>query len=172
MDYWELDTVLLGWTRWKLCPISSTIRRVAQPEALSLTPCSYMSSRRCFPSSSTKVTSVRSTETRPLLGSAASRHVRSNSSTHGPVSLPSTRRVVAFGFFVSVIRNMLTVYCPPVPVPVALTSRPVTWGSFETSHPPPNALIRKTAEVIRRVRILTAACSSFRAALCAVMTSR
>src|SRR5271170_7578850 len=42
-------------------------------------------------------------------------------------------------------------------------------GKVEASQPPPRALTRSTAEVMRRSRILTAFCSSLNAMVCTVM---
>src|ERR1035438_4676757 len=101
-------TVCFGWVRAKLCAISSTRRRVTQPEAFSLAPSAYIVSSRAFPSSPTKVTSERSTATRPSLASGATlRQARANSSTHGPTSRPSTRTIVDLVFFSTVIFNMV-----------------------------------------------------------------
>ena len=58
--------------------------------------------------------------------------------------------------------------------PVAVCGRESTFttGRLAEFHPPPRALIRETLAVMRRRRISTAARSSARAVLCAVVTSR
>ena len=58
--------------------------------------------------------------------------------------------------------------------PVAVCGRDSTFtdGRLAELHPPPRALIRETLAVMRRRRISTAARSSARAVLCAVVTSR
>jgi hypothetical protein len=77
-------------------PISSMMDLPSNPAAVNLTPCSCMHVRSCLPTSSTKVTLLKSTsiDSAASLEAIACQHL-SNSPTQAPASFPSTtKRVV------------------------------------------------------------------------------